>query len=298
MDVSMPERDVKDLQPCPRCAAPIDNAARSCWTCGHEIAPSEPAHDAELEASDKIPIVDWKEPEATTTLTVQPREAVPPAQPKMSSLVVMIAAAGVVACVTAMIVLRSLQPEAPQQVVEAARPTSAVAPKAPAVEHAPAPTWVGRREATWANDGSKTISFELPATSDITVWMTRVRPLLVVRCLYKSTEVFVAIHSAASIEGQSNHTVRIHIDDDGEQVQQWSDSVSGQELFSPNAVALARRLARAERMRFSFTPYNATPVTAEFSVQGFEKLAALVGNTCGWKLDGPTSPQIRAAGLN
>ena len=27
------------------------------------------------------------------------------------------------------------------------------------------------------------------------------------------------------------------------------------------------------------------PVTAEFSVQGFDKLAGLVGNTCGWKLE-------------
>jgi hypothetical protein len=109
----------------------------------------------------------------------------------------------------------------------------------------------------------------------------------------------VAIRSAASIEGQSgSHTVRLHIDDDPELVQQWTDSMSSQELFAPNSVALARRLASAQRLRFSFTPYNAKPVTAEFSVRGFEKLAPLVGNTCGWKLDNPRAPETRVAKSN
>ena len=210
-----------------------------------------------------------------------------------------VGAAGIVACVTAIVILYALKPAASPQAVEAAPPVAAAVAAAPVVEQAPAPTWAGRREAAWANDGSKTISFELQAIGDVNVWMSRVRPTLVVRCLYKATEVFVAIHSSASIEGQSgNHTVRVSIDGDDEQVQQWSDSTSGQELFAPNGVAFARRLASAERMRFNFTPYNSPPVTAEFSVQGFESLAALVGKTCGWKLDGPTSPQIRTASLN
>jgi hypothetical protein len=51
-------------------------------------------------------------------------------------------------------------------------------------------------------------------------------------------------------------------------------------------------------MRFTFTPYNSPAVTAEFSVQGFDSLAALVGKTCGWKLDSPTAPQLRTARLN
>jgi len=70
-----------------------------------------------------------------------------------------------------------------------------------------------------------------------------------------------------------------------------------------NAVAIAQiaqaaryapdGLATAQRLRFSFTPYNANPVTAEFALQDVEKLAGLVGNTCGWKLD--ESGQTRTA---
>ena len=156
------------------------------------------------------------------------------------------------------------------------------------------PTWVCSRQATWSNDGSKTISFELKSTHDVNVWMARVRPLLIVRCLYRTTEVFVATQASASIEGQSgSHTVRLTIDNEPELVQQWTDSVSGRELFAPNGVDLARRLARAELLRFSFTPYNAKPVTADFVVSGFDRLAGLVGTTCGWKVDG--SAQTRTA---
>jgi hypothetical protein len=170
-------------------------------------------------------------------------------------------------------------------------PQSADSPQT--VEPAPAPTWVGRRRATWARDGSKTITFELEAINDVPVWTTRVRPRLVVRCLSRSTEVFVATGSSASIEPQAGrHTVRLQIDNDPEVLQQWSDSESQQELFAPNGLTLARRLARARRMRFGFTPYNATPVTADFNVQGFDQLAGLVASTCGWRLDG--SPAAKA----
>jgi hypothetical protein len=153
-------------------------------------------------------------------------------------------------------------------------------------EPAPPPTWEGRRQPAWARDGSRTISFELRAKSDVPVWMTRVRPALVVRCLSHATDVFVETGSAASIEPQDGtHTVRLQIDDGPVEVQHWSDSVSQQELFAPDGVLLARRLARAHQLRFGFTPYNAKPVVAEFVVEGFDELAPLVGRTCGWSLD-------------
>ncbi len=324
------ERDVSGTQ-CSQCGAPISSPAGTCWTCGHEPAASEgaPAQAHEIaigepalvqphaDEPDQIPLVDWNDHapvQASAAGTAAPaaiesatsaasaaestasRQAAPAARTKGRSLA-LVGGAGVLACVMAMVVLQSLQPAASPQPDAATRPSppAPVAP-APVVESMPVPTWVGKRQASWANDGSKTISFELQATRDVNVWMARVRPVLVVRCLYRTTEVFVATQSAASIEGQAgSHTVRLQVDDDQEVTQQWTDSVSGQELFSPNSVAFARRLASAERLRFSFTPYNAQPVTSEFSVQGFDKLAGLVGNTCGWKVDESSPPPSRVA---
>jgi hypothetical protein len=318
----MSERDVQGKSQCPRCAAPVDEAATTCWTCGQPVVPSEATHqeiqfgathqeipsdathqEIPFEEPDQIPLVEWKSADDHAplpdddALNVQARGSVPVGGAKLGSLA-LIGGGSVVVCVMALIVIQSLRPAASPQPIATPRSTPAPVAAAPVVESAPAPTWDGNRQATWANDGSRTISFELKATHDVNVWMSRVRPVLVVRCLYRTTEVFVATKSAASIEGQSgSHTVRLQIDDDAELVQQWTDSVSSQELFAPNSVALARRLASAERLRFSFTPYNASPVNAEFSVQGFDKLAALVGNTCGWKLDESRSPQARTARL-
>ena len=169
-------------------------AVRTCWTCGQVIATAEPAVRAaepaflatesapidrpvtmEADATDQIPLVDWKEPEPVAA-TVQPREAVPAREKKSWSLA-LVGGAGVLVCVIAIVVLQSLQPAASPQPVATIQPSQTKpAPAAPVVDSSPAPTWVGNRQATWANDGSKTISFELQATHDVNVWMSRVRP--------------------------------------------------------------------------------------------------------------------------
>jgi hypothetical protein len=287
-------------------------AAKMCWTCGHELAPadapthansiapthaqaSDTLHSSANSDADQIPFVDWNAPAQqpmpepppapTPARVVQARDSVP-ARPPRNWSIALVGGAGVLACVTAMVVVQSLQPAASPQPVSPPPPAAAPAVAEEPRLEGPVPTWVGNRKATWANDGSKTISFELKATRDVNVWMARVRPLLIVRCLYGTTEVFVATQASASIEAQSgSHTVRLAIDNEPELVQQWTDSVSGHELFAPNGVDLARRLARAELVRFSFTPYNAKPVTADFVVSGFDQLAGHVGNTCGWKVD-------------
>ena len=180
-----------------------------------------------------------------------------------------------------------LSPSAPQVAAPLTRPNSAI------VEPPPVQKWHGRKQATWASDGSKTITFELQAREDVSAWMTRVRPQLVVRCLSRTTEVFVSLGAAASVEEQAGvHTVMIEIDDDPGIVQQWTDSVRSQDLFAPDGLALTRRLADAQRMRFRFTPFNAPPAVAEFTVEGFNELAPLVASTCGWRLDdGPVYRQ-------
>lgn len=154
-----------------------------------------------------------------------------------------------------------------------------------AVAAAPTPTWMGRRQATWARDGSRTITFELQAMREISAWPTTVQPLLVVRCLSRRTDVFVATGTPVSIEPHSDlHSVRLRLDDDPEDLEQWSHSPTYRELYSPNATALVRRLAQARQMRFAFTTYSGKPVAADFFIEGFDQLAALVARTCGWQL--------------
>jgi hypothetical protein len=142
------------------------------------------------------------------------------------------------------------------------------------------PKWTGSRQPQWARDGSKTIAFELEAENDVAVWMKRVRPLLAVRCLSHNTEVFVLPHSAASIEPNDRHTVRVSFDHGAEVQQQWFGSDDNQALFAPDGVALANQIANARTLRVGFTPYNAAPVVIEFDVRGFDELRGSVEKTC------------------
>ena len=205
-------------------------------------------------------------------------------------------AAGALAGITLVLAFIWLPAETSVQTAESPAAASAAPPVV--VDAGPAPTWTGQRRASWARDGSKTISFELKATHDVPVWMSRARPALVVRCLYRTTEVFIALDTSATLEAETDRrTIRLQWDDDPPIVQKWESSESGQELFAPNGVAFVRQLAQGSRLRFGFTPFNAQPVTVEFAVQGFDQLAGLVASTCAWRLDEGTAP-ARSARLN
>jgi hypothetical protein len=218
--------------------------------------------------------------------------AAAPAQPGAADarwwffLVGVIGALGGILIVLAFVVARS---DAPKEVSQPAATSAAPAPP-PEVESIPPPTWTGTRQASWANDGTKTIAFELAATRDIPVWMSSARPVLVVRCLSRKTEAFVVLGTSTSYEEDADRrTVRVQWDDDPASVQRWGISQSGRELFVPDGVAFARQMTRANQLRVEFTPFNSRAVTAEFAVQGFERLAGLVAGTCGWRLQERTN---------
>lgn len=211
------------------------------------------------------------------------------ARPQATHMTLMlVGAAGTLAGVVFVLALGWLRGDAPVQTAAAAAPAAAAAtnPVASAVDDAdPPPTWIGQRTASWAPDGSKTIAFELAATREVPVWMSRVRPLLVVRCLSRTTQAFVVVGTSVSFEDDNyRRTIRLQWDDGPETAQQWQTSESGQELFVPDGVAFVRQLRQSHRLRFGFTPFNAQPVTAEFVVDGFESYAGLVASTCGWRL--------------
>jgi hypothetical protein len=162
----------------------------------------------------------------------------------------------------------------------AARPSAAsTRPPAPKPNAAAAPRWMRRTSSNSRN----VVEYQLTAVRDVPVWMSRVRPILVVRCAGRDTEVVVLTHSAASFESPAGrHTVRIGLDGQADAKEQWIESDNVQALFAPDGVAMARRIAATRAMRFGFTPHNAPPVTVEFNVSGFDALVASVAKACRW----------------
>jgi hypothetical protein len=165
-------------------------------------------------------------------------------------------------------------------------PSGGGAARRPSVTLAPsAPKWKGAgASAGRTRDGARIVEYELPAENEVPVWMTRVRPTLVVRCVSRETDVLVLMHSAASFEPEpGRHTVRIAFDAGADASEQWLESDDAQALFAPDGVALARRMAASRTMRFGFTPHNASPAVVDFDVRGFDALIGPLAKACGWK---------------
>ncbi len=144
-----------------------------------------------------------------------------------------------------------------------------------------APKWTGglRR-----SRGRNLAVYELEAGNEVAVWGKVVRPLLTVRCVAGTTEVFVFTQSAAALEGNDGrHTVRIGYDRRPDATERWLASADYDALFAEDGVAAARRIAAARTMRFSFTPFNGAPVLARFDVAGFDAIASRLAQTCRWK---------------
>jgi hypothetical protein len=150
-----------------------------------------------------------------------------------------------------------------------------------AVPAAPAPVWSSTHQSRWVSQG-RGAAFELEANQPVSVWTKRVRPLLVVRCVDRRTDVFVYTESAARIEEQDeNHTVRVAMDGEAPLYERWPDSVEHDALFAPDGQAFARRLVSARQMTFSFMPHNAATATATFEVAGLRELLTPIAKRCG-----------------
>ena len=172
----------------------------------------------------------------------------------------------------------------------------APAPPPSDVSHVPieeAPGWIIPRRAGYASDGSRLLTLQVAALRDVQVSREYIRPVLAVRCLSRRTEVFVSLGTSAQIEAGDTNRVTVQLDSQTPSAQQWLRTHTYQELFAPDGLALARQLAAASLMRFTFTPFNSRPVVAEFNVKGFDEHVAMVARTCGWATPERTNARKR-----
>ena len=216
-------------------------------------------------------------------LSVIPPAPLPAASTRIGPYLAVVAA--VVVAGAATVVFMSARPSARESVP--ARPATAVHSSTPRVTsiaspaNAPLPHWSNRNQARWVSNHPKSVAFELAADRDVPVWMHRVQPLLVVRCLAHKAEVFVFTDSPARIEPEDeNHTVNVAFDAEPVATERWMDSDEHDALFAPDGTAFARRLARSHTLRFGFTPHNAASVTVQFTTTGFDSVLERVASQC------------------
>jgi hypothetical protein len=213
-----------------------------------------------------------------------PGPAEPAASPNQASqnwILFSVVAIGIVAGVSIFMLLNASGADV-STAARAAAPTpgTGTAPVSTAVRASARPKWTGgvRR-----SNGRNVAVYQLEAENDVALWGKVVRPVLTVRCIAGTTEVFVLTQSAAAIDGDDGkHTVQVGYDRDPDAAERWLASDDYDALFAENGVGSARRIAAAQTMRFGFTPYNAAPVVARFEVTGFDAIAGKLAQPCRW----------------
>ena len=152
-------------------------------------------------------------------------------------------------------------------------PTAAEPVRSPVASAVTPRPWSAARRELWLGERRKGVAFDVDANEPVSAWMKMVRPILVVRCMAGTMEAFVITDTAAQIESRTEaHTVRLRFDGQNPSSERWPDSEEHDALFAPDGVALVARLATAEVFEFGFTPHNAQPVVARFSVAGLGPL--------------------------
>lgn len=145
-------------------------------------------------------------------------------------------------------------------------------------------------------DGTKRIALHLDAENEISGYIGKHTPTLIIRCIKKETDVFVNVR----MQVQSNweyrtSKVRTKFDDAAPSAQWWNAAQGGDALFAPQAVSFAKKLARSKTFMFEFSPFQRTEETVTFDVRGLDKHLGKIASACGWQFD-PSSIDKQAGG--
>src|SRR2546427_429209 len=189
---------------CPRCARET-NQAGLCPHCGPPV-PTPEATNAWSQALDDTASTPQLAPTPPPASSGGSSKPTPPAKaaPRANSWRVGALATSVIVIGGVGIMMswpvRAVPQPAPQPAPRRAAPPTSPAPSSLSASSSYAPKWIRTPQPKWVADKLRTVSFELEAENDVSVWMKRVRPTLAVRCLSGVTEVFVVTDSAASFE--------------------------------------------------------------------------------------------------
>ncbi len=137
-------------------------------------------------------------------------------------------------------------------------------------------------------DDSRTVTLSLDADSAISAWPSETHtPTLIIRCREKATDLYIVNGTAPNVEyGELDGArVRLRLDSAAAFTQTWGKSTDDKALFARGAVTLAKRLAKADRLTYQFTPFNSSPATTTFSLAGLAEHLPKVASACGWRLD-------------
>lgn len=108
---------------------------------------------------------------------------------------------------------------------------------------------------------------------------------LMIRCLENTTAVIINTHCHVASGFQGYGEVDVRIDDEAAFNRSFDASTDNSALGLWNggsAIPFVKRLLDKETLRLRFTPFNKSPVTAEFDISGLDAKIGELRDNCGW----------------
>ena len=119
---------------------------------------------------------------------------------------------------------------------------------------------------------------------------------LVVRCRANHTDVFISTQDLLELAVRGTTPVMLRFGRAQALSQSWSLSADGRAAFAPERIAMARQLAAgADRLLVRVRTARGFSVDLEFSLEGARQEIETVATRCGWDIDAPPAPAVRAA---
>ena len=139
-------------------------------------------------------------------------------------------------------------------------------------------------------DDSPTVVASIAAKSGVSgVLSEPVR--LFVRCESNKTDAYVAWHDYLGSDATVPVTVRFPPETARTELHGVSSDNTA--TFIPRSIPFARSLLTSERLVVQTTPYNESPVTAIFELQGAQRAVSQVAEACDWHISGDTLSDLR-----
>lgn len=111
---------------------------------------------------------------------------------------------------------------------------------------------------------------------------------LVARCGSNKTELYALWHEYVGDDSNDVYdeykNVEVRVGDAPARTERWSVSTDKQATFAGSAVSLLKEMSGKKKLALRTTPYGENPITAIFSLEGFEKAIAPIAKECGWQL--------------
>jgi type VI secretion system protein VasI len=150
----------------------------------------------------------------------------------------------------------------------------------------PQPDWRVRTEKSPLDD-STNVHVSIDAEKPVSGWLgVNVTPSLPIRCKENKTNAYIHLGMRPKTEYggyEGEYTsITLRFDEEKAYQEKLGLSTSGEAVFFPDHIAIAKKMMKHKRLLIEFIPSNASPQITTFNLQGLPEKVVQLREACRW----------------